>query len=306
MTNYCSYQDCQNIQRSFASITFFNLPTDDRREIWIKNSGNERLKNLDASLRRVFCEYHFDPKYLRRQFNRTILRRDAIPYPYTESPASQEIEYIEMAESEEEPEQCQSEPIESSNEQNEVVIVLKKSPNIQMLQRKSSNVSQIKPNLDKRIMNLKKELERKPAKEEKDEEIDFIVLEEISQEATENTEEPVENEEVEPNASKKMRLEMEQTAHGPNESSQPEKVEEIAIQKPAVQKITNVQLPVARKSTDGIVSSSETVDANNEETYFALSLVGILKRLPPHKRAIAKCHILSYLTELEYGSSSLS
>ena len=66
-------------------------PTDDRREIWIKNSGNEKLKNLDASLRRVFCEYHFDPKYLRRQFNRTILRRDAIPYSFSEAPASQEI-----------------------------------------------------------------------------------------------------------------------------------------------------------------------------------------------------------------------
>lgn len=39
----------------------------------------------------MFCEDHFDPKYLRRQFNRTILRRDAIPYPYGEAPASQEI-----------------------------------------------------------------------------------------------------------------------------------------------------------------------------------------------------------------------
>lgn len=55
---------------------------------------------------------------------------------------------------------------------------------------------------------------------------------------------------------------------------------------------------------DLLVSSSEQADSNNEETYFALSLVGILKRLPPQKRAIAKCHILNYLTELEYGSSS--
>lgn len=49
----------------------------------------------------------------------------------------------------------------------------------------------------------------------------------------------------------------------------------------------------------------DSVDANNEETYFALSLIGIFKRLPPQKRAVAKCNILRYLTELEYGSSAI-
>lgn len=64
----------------------------------------------------------------------------------------------------------------------------------------------------------------------------------------------------------------------------------------------------SNSSTEANVSSScnESIDTNKEDTYFALSLAGILKRLPPHKRAIAKCHILTYLTELEYGSSSLS
>lgn len=61
----------------------------------------------------------------------------------------------------------------------------------------------------------------------------------------------------------------------------------------------------AASNADLMVSSTERTDSNNEETYFALSLVGILKRLSPHKRAIAKCHILSYLTELEYGPSDL-
>lgn len=56
---------------------------------------------------------------------------------------------------------------------------------------------------------------------------------------------------------------------------------------------------------NSLVTSSDTNGAsNNEEMYFALSLVGILKRLPPQKRAKAKCHILTYLTELEYGTSS--
>lgn len=45
-------------------------------------------------------------------------------------------------------------------------------------------------------------------------------------------------------------------------------------------------------------------DANNEDIYFVLSLSEIFKRLPPQKRALAKCNILRYLTELEYGSSA--
>lgn len=60
-------------------------PNDSRREVWIKNSGNEKLYGLSPHLRRLFCEDHFDPKYLRSQFNRTILRRDAVPDPFNES-----------------------------------------------------------------------------------------------------------------------------------------------------------------------------------------------------------------------------
>lgn len=59
-----------------------NRPTDNRREIWIKHSGNERLQEKNAKGRPLFCEDHFDPKFLRRQFNRTTLRRDAVPYQW--------------------------------------------------------------------------------------------------------------------------------------------------------------------------------------------------------------------------------
>lgn len=212
-----------------------------------------------------------------------------------------------MAESEEEPEHSQNvEAIESSNEQNEVVVLLDKMANTQSSQRKSTNIT-VKRIPDEKIGNPKKSLKREPVEDEKDEEIDFIVLEEISQGAVENNKEPVENEEIEQNLSKRIRFEIEKPTQRPNESNKSEKKEKNSIQKPAGRKVSNIKLPIVRNNnTDGIVSSSESVDVNNEETYFALSLVGILKRLPPHKRAIAKCHILSYLTELEYGSSSLS
>lgn len=67
-------------------------PHDSRREIWIKNSGNEKLHDIDPTKRRVFCEDHFDAKYLRVQFNRTILRRDAVPFSFDEIQAdAQEV-----------------------------------------------------------------------------------------------------------------------------------------------------------------------------------------------------------------------
>lgn len=69
---------------SYSSVHFCqnNSPHDRRRSIWIQCSGNQELENLPITRKRVICENHFDEKYLRRQFHRTTLRRDAIPMEY--------------------------------------------------------------------------------------------------------------------------------------------------------------------------------------------------------------------------------
>lgn len=69
-----------------------------------------------------------------------------------------------------------------------------------------------------------------------------------------------------------------------------------------VDAVEEAQTTSQKASTATKITINET---NDEETYFVLSLVGIFKRLSPHKRALAKCNILRYLTELEYGSSSI-
>lgn len=207
-----------------------------------------------------------------------------------------------MAASDEEHEQLNAEPTDSSDK---FVVLLNKTPKSQTKPTEftiKQNASGSSPaNSRERIhqkMNLTKSFKRKPEQPDKNEEIDFIVLEEQSQD------EPLANDMIEPILNKKLRAENEKTTNQRKETSQDEKIVEISNRKPNIPIKPN---ETQKKSiTDGIVSSSETVDDNKEETYFALSLVGILKRLPPHKRAIAKCHILSYLTELEYGSSSLS
>lgn len=255
----------------------------------------------------MFCEDHFDEKYLRRQFNRTTLRKDAIPYPYEENKEigdyemligflfliifirnkftsfshtndiSSILECIEMAASDEDLDSVQTESVESSG---------------QFVFSKPTSETKI---LNRNIMR----------QNNKNIEIDFIIFGEHGQEPIklEESEQISREGESVQSASKNKRLRFESSINRPNESSQKELNEEMLTREADVPKKLGASM--VKSSSDGIVSSSEIVDDNKEETYFALSLVGILKRLTPHKRAIAKCHILSYLTELEYGSNSL-
>lgn len=80
--SYCSYMNCDNRTHPLTSVPFFSLPTDYRRGIWIKNSGNPELLKITPSTIKKFCENHFHPKFFKRQFNRTLLTKDAIPNPF--------------------------------------------------------------------------------------------------------------------------------------------------------------------------------------------------------------------------------
>lgn len=60
-------------------------PNDSRRNQWIVNACNESLRDIKPNCRRIICEKHFQEKDLRRQFNRIILKREAIPLPYQAS-----------------------------------------------------------------------------------------------------------------------------------------------------------------------------------------------------------------------------
>lgn len=133
-------------------------------------------------------------------------------------------------------------------------------------------------------------------------EVDLIVVndKETTDQTTESNENEHENEET-PTNHKRLRLEVEPLINQPNESSPNEEEES---KSPAVPKAANQSQSQPRKSIEEIVSSSEAFDTNSEDKYFALSILGTLRRLTPHKRALAKCHILSYLTEIEYGNSN--
>lgn len=78
----CIFKNCFNRPTPFSKVTFFNVPKDSRRQLWLERSGNELVQNLPLTARRLVCEAHFEECHLRRQFHRTTLSRDAVPVGY--------------------------------------------------------------------------------------------------------------------------------------------------------------------------------------------------------------------------------
>lgn len=68
---------CQDVSK----ISYFLLPNDERRNLWLINSGNTNLLASNGNLKRFvyICEEHFDEKYLLRSGQRIQLSKSAVP-----------------------------------------------------------------------------------------------------------------------------------------------------------------------------------------------------------------------------------
>lgn len=68
---------CQDISK----ISYFLLPNDERRNLWLINSGNTNLLANNGNQKRFvyICEVHFDEKYLLRSGQRIQLSKSAVP-----------------------------------------------------------------------------------------------------------------------------------------------------------------------------------------------------------------------------------
>lgn len=68
---------CQDVSK----ISYFLLPNDERRSLWLINSGNTSLLATNGNLKRYvyICEEHFDDKYLLRSGQRIQLSKSAVP-----------------------------------------------------------------------------------------------------------------------------------------------------------------------------------------------------------------------------------
>lgn len=212
-----------------------------------------------------------------------------------------------MAESDEDAEHCSNvDEQKSVNERKEVMILLNNSSKKRIQSNRIGEtenngkivdiaISEVVPN--KKLKRVRNSFQ---ADEDSNVELDIIVVEESHRKDR--------AEKSEPSLSRASITETEPPTIQTNKSSPKPSKEVVIIQENPTKLHNNITSELLRPKTkiDGIVSSTEAFDANNEETYFALTLLGIMKRLSPKNRAIAKCHILSYLTELEYGPSSLT
>lgn len=184
----------------------------------------------------------------------------------------------------------------------DVIILLNESSNARTYLEKSKQSNANTKHIDTsiaRILKINGNSKRKNDElilDDTDEEVDFVVIESDQQHdefiAIESNS----------NSKKKLRSETESTTNRQTESGVNNLASDNEIKNPQ----TKQDILLSKITNNGIVSSTDAFDANNEETYFALSLLGTMRRLTPHKRAIAKCHILKYLTELEYGSSTIT
>lgn len=185
----------------------------------------------------------------------------------------------------------------TNNDQNNVIIVVQNEQNAQISADLTMEMNSQPKATDSSaskclILNKKLKNVQCPTMDESNElplEVNLIVVDE------KKTTQTMKSNENGQTSSKRLRLEIEPLTNQTDKSSQNTQIPPDPLRS---------ELAQPRKSIEELVSSSEAFDTNNEDKYFALSILGTLRRLTPHKRALAKCHILSYLTEIEYGNSN--
>lgn len=92
---FCSYKDCGS--RNISKKSFFELPSDNRRDHWLKNSGisDEEASRIILYRRPIWlCEDHFEPKcmqYLPDGRKILIQHPCSVPVPYTANKQTQKM-----------------------------------------------------------------------------------------------------------------------------------------------------------------------------------------------------------------------
>lgn len=277
----CIFKNCFNRPVPYSKITFFNVPKDNRRQQWLERSGNEEVLNLPLTARRLVCEEHFEERYLRRQFHRTTLSRDALPRSHKEvmhfqlerdDPVGQQQrqddddESLELVEVETDYD-AQQVPTASENETIEFEVVesedylleeLELSDELKIQGQQDTSKRKHYETMSTQTDGLEDLLQSPPSKKER-------TCNPTTDQAT-NTE---------PFA-------VEETAK-PAESHEKTSTTEQCTQ-------TDEQNP-----------SASLEPPKSEDEYFMLSLLEPLQRLPPEKRAMAKVKMLTYLVQLGCG-----
>jgi hypothetical protein len=62
--NKCQYLNCGKSKKKFPNLKMYRFPKDERKEIWIINSGKEIILNFHKALIRIlFCRFRINNYY---------------------------------------------------------------------------------------------------------------------------------------------------------------------------------------------------------------------------------------------------
>lgn len=283
----CIFKNCFNRPTPFSKVTFFNVPKDSRRQLWLERSGNELVQNLPLTARRLVCEAHFEECHLRRQFHRTTLSRDAVPVGYEKV-----FKYVRE---------------DSTNGQERVT---EEGNGESYIESSGIDVQEVPTGSTTELELVEEYLS--------DNEVDIYQLEYIhtieepqqglqneNNQATEVVFETVatqtENHETLPQAKppcKKRKLS--ETVKTTTDQATNTEPLEIKTETPPVAKV--ISTADQEIQTEGTPQEPvKPPSQKTEEEYFLLSLAEPLQRLPPEKRALAKVKMLTYLVQLGCG-----
>lgn len=306
MSIRCCYQDCLSVKNPCSVITFFNLPSDGRRNVWIKNSGNKALLNLKTDAKRYFCENHFQECDIRTQFNRKILRRHAVPLEYvclTSTAADDEdYEFIQTIPQKKNIQTLNTQLCEAleenSNCQDFYEIKLLNEPTTESASPDDGTSNDPYNLMDvyevddgSAAASTSRMIVQQPIEEDSNTKVkDVSELELYIEESCDNT--PADSSTVE---IENLQENIEMLDY--------DGVSEMEPKPQAKKKRPNDPEVLPEKpnilSTEVVMPANRSNESYEEDKHFALSLVGYFQRLPQKKKSMAKLKILQYLTELE-------
>ncbi|XP_055685933.1 uncharacterized protein LOC129791676 [Lutzomyia longipalpis] len=313
----CCYEGCDNIYQPCSRVTFFNLPKDEkRRTLWIANSGNKHLMNeykKNKNIRRLFCEHHFRDVQKKCQFNRTILRREAIPTPYDRELAAEFLRNGEDPEqdplSQELPDEISYDEKDAADEdsaKNQVPIAVVSPVSPQIVFLEEIELDDFEGNFNEATTSpLEVSDVDTPEADQQIEAVSNLIKTYVRTKPFHKLRQ--ESPAVAPKSPRKQihsRCTRIQPHESPAEASSPLPAQDVITWEENERTEALPAAPSSRSSIEVIEIQSDESSGQEDDKYFALSLLEPLRKLLPEQRAIAKMNILRYLLELEVGKKT--
>lgn len=86
MGRHCFYVNCNSSYHACSHVSFFNLPCDERRDMWILHCGGVSFQTNIENVNHVYiCEKHFRSEDIAYRGCKSSLAAGAIPLPYDSS-----------------------------------------------------------------------------------------------------------------------------------------------------------------------------------------------------------------------------